>query len=312
MPIDLSCTIGNISINPCLMNAPGARGLSAAELAALSNSRAGAVVTPPIALRPHPWPPAPNYFEFHGGSLRSPGVGVASHDEAATLLAQARQGGKPVMACVTATAAEDFVDTASHVAGNGADLIMLDLSCRATPDSRLIGYNIRLSEKVMAEVREKVSCPLGAKLPIYLDYLNVESVAGAAMRAGMDFLVAVAPASAALGVDASGQAVLAAQGGVGELAGAAIKPMALANVRVLHQATAGRLTIIGSGGVSSAQDALEFLLAGASGVQVGTAIMRHGPDLFSDMEVTLAQLLAGMGFASAASAVGQLREPSPH
>jgi dihydroorotate dehydrogenase (fumarate) len=233
---------------------------------------------------------------------------VASQEEAAALLSHAGQGGKPVMACVTATAAEDFVDTASHVAGNGADLIMLDLSCRATPDARLLGYNIRLSERVMAEVREKVSCPLGAKLPIYLDYLNVEAVAGAAMRAGVDFLVAVAPASAALGVDASGQAVLAAQGGVGELAGPAIKPMALANVRVLHQATAGRLTIIGSGGVSSAQDALEFLLAGASAVQVGTALMRHGPDIFSDMETTLAQLLTGMGFTSAASAVGRLRE----
>lgn len=312
MAADLSCTIGSISINPCLMNAPGVRGLSAAQLAALPRSRIGAVVTPPISRQPHPWPPPPNYFEFPGGSLRSPGVGVASHDGAATLLAQARQGGKPVMACITAAAAEDFADTASHVARNGADLIMLDLSCRATPDGRLLGYNIRLSEKVMAEVRAKVSCPLGAKLPIYLDYLNVEAVAGAAMKAEVDFLVAVAPASAALGVDAGGRAVLAAQGGVGELAGAAIKPMALANVRVLYQTTGGRLTIIGSGGVSNAQDALEFLLAGAAAVQVGTALMRHGPDLFSPMETELGQLLTERGFTSAASAVGQLKEhPTP-
>ena len=309
MSVDLSCNIGSISINPCLMNAPGARGLSAAELATLSHSRAGAVVTPPITRQPQAGPPAPNYFDFHGGSLRSPGVGVAGQDEAATLLSHARQAGKPVMACVTATVAEDFPETASHVAGNGADLVLLDFSCRATPDTRLLGYNVRLSERVMAEVRERVSCPLGIKLPIYLDYLNVEAVAGAATRAGVDFLVAVAPASAALGVDASGQAVLAAPPGMGELAGPAIKPMALANVRVLYQATGGRLTIIGSGGVSNGQDALEFLLAGASAVQVGTALMRHGPDLFSDMETDLAQLLTGLGFATAASAVGRLKEP---
>jgi dihydroorotate dehydrogenase (fumarate) len=237
---------------------------------------------------------------------------VASLDEAATLLTNARQGGKPVMACITATAAEDFPQTASHMAGNGADLIMMDFSCRATPDTRLLGYNIRLAERVMAKVREKVSCPLGAKLPIYLDYLNVEAVAAAAMRAGVDFLVAVAPASAALGVDARGQSVLAAWGGVGEMAGAALKPMALANVRVLFKATQGRLTIIGSGGVSNGQDALEFLLAGASGVQVGTALMRHGPDLFSTMEAELTRLLTERGFPTAASAVGQLREvPTP-
>lgn len=313
MTVDLSCRIGSVSISPCLMNSPGAGGVRARDLAALAGSRAGAVVTPPITRHPHRLPSAPNYFESDYSSLRSPGLWTIHQETAASLVARARQGGKPVMATIAATAAEDYLETASHMAQNGADLILLDLSCRAAPDSRILGYNIRLAEKVMAEVRARVTCPLGARLPIYLDVLNVEALAGAAVRAGVDFLAAVAPASAALGVDAAGQTVVRARGGVGEMAGAAIKPMALANVRVLYQATGGRLPIIGSGGVSHSQDALEFLLAGAAAVQVGTALLREGPDLFATLEAALARLLTARGFPSAAAAVGQLRElPSTH
>ena len=213
------------------------------------------------------------------------------------------------MACVSACAADDFLETAKCVVSHGADLVLLDLSCRATPDSRIIGYNLRLAEKVMAEVRAVVSCPLGARLPIYLDIPNVEAVAGVATRAGMDFLVAVAPAPAALGINADGQSILRARGGVGELAGAAIKPMALANVRVLYQATDGRLPIIGAGGVASGRDAMEFLLAGARAVQVGTALRRYGPGLFARLETSLARQVSKRGFSSAAAAVGQLLEP---
>jgi dihydroorotate dehydrogenase (fumarate) len=213
------------------------------------------------------------------------------------------------MACVSGSTADDFLETAKCVASHGADLILLDLSCRATPDSRILGYNLRLAEKVMAEVRAVVSCPLGARLPIYLDIPNVEAVAAVATRAGMDFLVAVAPAAAALGIDAGGQSVLRARGGLGELAGAAIKPMALANVRVLYQATGGRLPIIGAGGVASGRDAMEFLLAGARAVQVGTALRRYGPGLFARLETSLARQVTKRCFSSAAAAVGQLQTP---
>ncbi|MDP6347482.1 MAG: hypothetical protein QGF81_03825, partial [Dehalococcoidia bacterium] len=307
MAVDLTCTIGGIKITPCLMNAPGAGGLGGVELDALSRFGVGAVVTPPIARQPQPTPPAPYYHEFHGGSMRSPGLGVVGHEEAATLLELARQGGKPVMACISAAVAEDFAETAKHVASHGAGLVLLDFSCRAAPDNRFIGYNIKLSERVMTETRSAVSVPLGVKVPIFLDYLNVETMARAATNAGMDFVVAVSPAGTALSVDASGQPALRAHGGLGEMAGTVIKHMALANVRVFYQVTSGRLTVIGSGGVSTGQDALEFLLAGASGVQVGTALSHQGRSLFTELEESLSGLLAGMGFDSAASAVGKMR-----
>ena len=310
MAVDLSCSIGGISINPCLMNTPGPRSSTPMELAALSHSRAGAVVTAPLARQPPPRPPAPYYFEFDGSSLRSPGAWTVGQEDAVGVLAAARQGGKPVIACVAATTVEDYLETATYVAQGGADLVLLDLSCRAAPDSRILGYNFRLAEKVMAEVRERVACPVGARLPIYLDVLNVEAMASAAIRAGIDFLVSVSPAAAALGVDTRGQTVLRTRDGVGELAGTAIKPMALANVRVLCQVCAGRLPVIGAGGVGSGQDALEFLLVGASAVQVGTALVRHGAALFADIESSLGQLLIGLGFTTAKAAIGRAREPA--
>jgi dihydroorotate dehydrogenase len=215
------------------------------------------------------------------------------------------------MACVSAATAGDFPETAGYVADHGATLVLLDFSCRATPDNRFIGYNIKLSEQMMTETRSTVSVPLGVKVPILLDYLNVEAMARAATKTGMDFVVAVAPAGTALAMDSSGQSVLRTPDGLGEMAGHVIKHMALANVRVFHQITGGRLPIIGSGGVSTGQDALDFLLAGASGVQVGTSLPHQGRSPFTEMEESLSGLLGGMGFCSAAAAVGQMRELSP-
>jgi dihydroorotate dehydrogenase (fumarate) len=87
-----------------------------------------------------------------------------------------------------------------------------------------------------------------------------------------------------------------------------IKPVALANVRAFWKAFQGRIPIIGVGGVLTGTDAFEHLLAGATAVQVGTALVEEGPGVFTRIAAELQTLLAKKSYPTAAAAIGRLKE----
>ena len=87
-----------------------------------------------------------------------------------------------------------------------------------------------------------------------------------------------------------------------------IKPVALANVRAFWNAFEGRIPIMGAGGVASGADAFEHLLAGASAVQIGTALVEEGPKVFDRIAGELQAVLKKKGYPSATTAVGRLKE----
>jgi len=87
-----------------------------------------------------------------------------------------------------------------------------------------------------------------------------------------------------------------------------IKPVALANIRAFWKAFQGRIPIIGEGGIGSGGDVFEHLLAGASAVQIGTALMEEGLQVFDRIERELASILAKKGYHGVESAVGRLKE----
>ena len=102
--------------------------------------------------------------------------------------------------------------------------------------------------------------------------------------------------------------VIKPKGGFGGLGGTVIKPVALANVRAFWKAFDGRLPIIGVGGIVTGTDAFEHLLAGASAVQVGTALVEEGTTIFGRIAGELRALLMKKGYASVSSVVGRLKE----
>ena len=87
-----------------------------------------------------------------------------------------------------------------------------------------------------------------------------------------------------------------------------IKPVALANIRAFWKAFQGRIPIIGVGGIGSGADVFEHLLAGASAVQIGTALMEEGLQVFDRIERDLSSILAKKGYHGVESAVGRLKE----
>lgn len=128
-------------------------------------------------------------------------------------------------------------------------------------------------------------------------------------RSGVDFLSVINSVGNGLVVDAERECVvIKPKGGFGGLGGAAIKPVALANVRAFWQRLGDRLPIIGTGGVGTGTDAFEHLLCGATAVQVGTALVEEGVGVFQRLEAELAGVLETKRYASPSACRGKLRE----
>jgi len=101
--------------------------------------------------------------------------------------------------------------------------------------------------------------------------------------------------------------VIKPKGGFGGIGGAYVKPTSLANVRKFRELLRPEIDIIGCGGVETGIDAFEFLLCGASAVQVGTQYAKEGPLCFGQLEEELIEVLERKGYKSIADAKGKLK-----
>jgi dihydroorotate dehydrogenase (fumarate) len=150
---------------------------------------------------------------------------------------------------------------------------------------------------------------MGVKLPPYFDPAHHAAMADILQRTAVDFLCLINSVGNALVIDPERESVvIKPKGGFGGLGGAVIKPVALANVRAFWRAFDGRLPLIGVGGVMTGTDAFEHLLAGASAVQIGTALVQEGTGVFARVADELRDMLVKKGYPSATAAVGRLKE----
>ena len=307
--VDLSCTIAGVRFPLCLMNASGALCVTRAELEALGRSRAGAIVTKSMTLEARTGNPEPRYYPFAGGSINSMGLPNLGYRAYAELIPALKAFKKPVIASVAGLCEDDFPEIARTISKAGPDLVEVNLSCPNIAGKPQIGYDFEASERLIRRVRALVDCPMGVKLPPYFDPAHHAAMAEVLKRAPVDFLSLINSVGNALVIDPDRESVvIKPKGGFGGLGGPVIKPVALANVRAFWNALDGRIPIMGAGGVASGSDAFEHLLAGASAVQIGTALVEEGPKVFDRIAGELQAVLNKKGYPSAAAAVGRLKE----
>jgi dihydroorotate dehydrogenase (fumarate) len=306
---DLSCTIAGVRFSLCLMNASGALCVTREELEALGRSRAGAIVTKSMTLESRSGNPEPRYYPFDGGSLNSMGLPNLGYQAYAELIPSLKAFKKPMIASVAGLCEDDFPEIARTISKAGPDLIEVNLSCPNIPGKPQIGYDFEASERLIRRVRSVVDRPMGVKLPPYFDPAHHAAMVEVLKRAPVDFLSLINSVGNALVIDPERESVvIKPKGGFGGLGGAVIKPVALANVRAFWKAFEGRIPIIGVGGVRSGTDVFEHLLAGASAVQVGTALVEEGPVVFDRIAAELQAVLKKKGYPSATAVVGRLKE----
>ena len=263
--------------------ASGILGVTASIMRRVAESGADAIVTKSIGPYPRKGHSGPILATSHGGLLNAVGLtnpGIDAFDDELTVL---KKNGVPVVLSIFGSTIEEIVEVASKGIILAPDAIELNLSC---PHAEIgqISHSPDLTYRYVKAVRDVVDCQIFAKLTPNAS--DIVTVGKAAERAGADAVVAINTVRG-MKIDIyQKRPVLGNK--VGGLSGSPIFPIAVRCVYDLHKELS--IPIIGVGGVANWQDAIEMHLAGASAIQVGSAIL-DGIDVFSDIKQGVKQYL---------------------
>jgi dihydroorotate dehydrogenase len=225
--------------------------------------------------------------------------------EHAVVRLNARQG-RPGIVGINLGANKDAEDrTADYVTGVRAaaalaSYITVNISSPNTPGLRALQDPAALADLVarVMEARGAIKAPLFVKVAPDLEPRDFDTIARIAIDGGVDGLI-VSNTTISRPALASAHA-----GEAGGLSGAPLKPLALVALQNFARAAGGGLPLIAAGGIASGADAYARIRAGASAVQLYSALVYHGPGLVGRIKAELAALLRGDGFGSVAEAVG--------
>lgn len=285
--------------NPTML-ASGILGYSVETLENIVKAGAGAVVTKSVSHKPREGYANPTVVQADCGLINAVGLPNPGIEEFAKEIRGAKIVlGVPLVVSVFGFSAEEYASVARKAVGAGADGVELNVSCPHVKETGSeIGQDPKILTQVIRKVRASVNKPVLVKLSP--NVTSMSDIAGAAVRAGADALTVMNTVKAmAIDVETT-MPVLANR--VGGLSGAAVKPIALRNVYEVYEQV--DVPIVGCGGITDWRDAVEFLLAGASAVQIGTAIADEGLGVFKAVTRGIGTYLKKRHWRSVSEIVG--------
>jgi dihydroorotate dehydrogenase (NAD+) catalytic subunit len=300
--MDLSVRIGALTLKSPLMSASGCFGYGVEYADVVDLSSLGAVVVKGLFLNERPGHPPPRIVETPAGMLNAIGLqGIGVHRFVREKLPELKARGATVIVNACGTTIDEYVEVTRILSdAEGVAAIELNISCPNIKEGGLsFGCDLVNTDRVVSAVRRATTLPLIPKLTP--NVTSVASFAKAAEEAGAD-AVSLVNTFLAMAIDVETRRPRLSNV-MGGLSGPAIRPIA---VRMVYEcARLVRIPVIGIGGISSAADVLEFLIAGATAVQVGTAnfvdpfiwgrleagvrdyMTRHGIERISDLTGTV-------------------------
>lgn len=302
--VDLQVQLGRLRLANPILVASGTFGY-AREMAGLVDlQRLGGILPKTITPLPRPGNPPPRTYETTGGMLNSIGLdndGIEAFIE--THLPYLAGLGTAIIVSIAAKSREEFVRMASRLDGlSGVAALELNISCPNVSGGVDFGTDPAMCESVVAGVRAACSLPILAKLTPNVTDIRV--IARAAEAGGAD---AVSLINTCLGMAVNWRRRRPILGNVlGGLSGPAIKPIALR--AVFQVARAVKIPIVGIGGIATIDDVMEFLVAGATAVQLGTVNFYH-PVASIQVLDALPAALASLAATRVSDIVGTLQCP---
>ncbi|MBX3551529.1 MAG: dihydroorotate dehydrogenase [Pseudolabrys sp.] len=299
--VDLRVKIGRMTLANPVMPASGTFSEGLARV--FSFDHLGAVVTKTITAELRGGNPTPRVCEVGQGMLNSIGIpskGVANFID--KIMPEYERFSAPLVVSVSAPTVELFGDIVRQLDIPGIAAIEANISCpNIEEDGKAFAMRSRSTSAVVKELRAATKLPLWVKLTP--NTADVAAVALAAQDQGADALV-VANTILAMSIDT--ETFKPRLGNIlGGYSGPAIKPIAL---RMTYQcAKAVSIPVIGCGGIASTEDAVEFLLAGATAVQVGTATFVK-PNTMLEIVDGLEAFCARKGIARVSDLIGAVRD----
>ena len=303
LPVDMSTTLGNAWFPTPIFTASGCAS-SGKELAQFFPlNQVGAIVTKSVMSKPRHGRPTPRMAETPSGMLNSiglqgPGIDAFLANDVPWLIEQKAR----VIVSIAGETVEEYSTLARKLRSvSGISAVEVNISCPNVENRGMVfACDPESSRRVIDGVRKTI----GGELPIIAklspDVTDLPAIARGVVDAGADGLALI---NTVLGMVINIESMKPHLGGkTGGLSGPAIKPVAVRAIYQVHAALP-KVPILGMGGVASGRDALELILAGASGVSVGTASFGN-PKALIDIQNELRDLLAARGFATMQQAIG--------
>jgi dihydroorotate dehydrogenase (NAD+) catalytic subunit len=301
--LDTSVRLGRLALKNPVLVASGTFGYVREMAGFVRVERLGGVIPKTVTARPRAGNPTPRTVETASGLLNAIGLDNDGLEHFfAHHLPYLRTVGTAIIVNIAGEDEDQFVAMAREVGGEpDVAALELNVSCPNVSHGLDLGIDAAAVGRLVRRVRQ--ACPLPVIAKLTPNVTDIVSIARAAADGGAD-AVSLVNTFRGMAVDWRLRRPILAND-VGGLSGPAIKPMALRIVWDVARALPG-LPIIGIGGIANADDAMEFLVAGASAVQVGTATF-YDPTAADRLVDDLAARLSEAGASRVSDVVGTLR-----
>jgi len=297
--VDISTTISGIKLKNPTMLAAGILGETGDSLLKIAEGGAGALVTKSIGIEPREGYPNPTFLETEHGILNAMGLpnpGIENYQEE---VKKALKSNIPVIGSIFGKNTQEFELLAKKMEQYHVHALELNLSCpHAKGYGAEIGHDINKVQEITRAVKGSVKIPVFVKLSPNVG--NIAEIASAVQKSEGDAIVAINTIRA-MAINAElARPNLANK--IGGYSGPAIKPIGLRCVYEIKAAT--ELPIIGVGGILSGMDAVEYIMAGASAVQIGSGIYYKDEKIFANISKEIREFMDSHGYKTLREMVG--------
>ena len=298
MAINLSTKIGPLSLERPTILASGILGISLDVFNRIYKAGAGAVVTKSLSKEPWEGYANPTIFSVKGGGwINAVGLSNPGAANFASMIQPNKE--VPIIVSLVGSVEDDFNFMIKQFENCKVVAFELNLSCPHVAKVGLeVGDDLDLVNKIIKTVKNATAVPVFAKVGLgSTDYIETVSTA---VDAGIDGITAI-NTMRAMAIDIETQRPILSNK-IGGLSGTPIKPIA---VRCVYEISSKfEIPILGSGGISTWEDAVEFFLAGASAIQIGSAVGDNWIKIFDEINNGISQYMEKKGYSKIAEMVG--------
>jgi dihydroorotate dehydrogenase (NAD+) catalytic subunit len=273
---NINTTIGSLRLKNPTMLASGIMDEDAGSMQRIIDCGAGAIVTKSVGMHPRDGYANPALLELDCGLLNAMGLPNPGIEHYGLEMKKLCTSSTPIIGSIFGANEKEFISLAEKMETYGASAVELNVSCPHAKHYGLeVGCDTTLLQKIVSSVKDHIDIPVWVK--ISPNVTNIVDIAKAAEQGNADAIVAINTVKG-MKIDIEARRPILANK-TGGYSGTAIKPI---GIRCVYDiATQINIPIVGVGGITTGEDVIEYFLAGASAVQIGSAVYYRGVDVFS-------------------------------
>lgn len=291
--------------NPTVL-ASGVLGVTAATWKSVVNSGAGGITSKSIWLNEHAGHPNPTIITTEHWMMNAVGLPDAGLEKAKEEIAlYSEKKPAPLIASIVAGKKDEFSKIAEEVDKLDVDILEVNISCPNVEDELGLPFAcVAMDAKAVTEDVKKVAKNKPVIIKLSPNVTNIVEIANACAEGGADGFCLINTLGPGLAINLETRVPILANK-VGGISGPAIKPLAVKKVSDVYQAT--KLPIIGTGGVTTGEDALEMMMAGATLVGIGSAVFYRGADVFRKVTQEMSDWCDKNGVSNVEELIGTVK-----